>query len=313
MLETVLNPGILFFILGVFAALVKSDLNISEPIIKFITLYLMIAIGFSGGINLYTSELTNQAIYAIISVLLVSFIIPVYTYFLMKRFMPHAGAAALGGTYGSNSTLTYITAAGFLSASGIPYSGFMTVALVLMELPAIIVSLTLLSQNTNDAKKVLKNSMRDGTLVLLLGSMVIAFILAHMHQDEKILSKFLTGDIFVGFLLFFLLYMGIRVGSEIRFNFKQVNPVIYVYAIIAPIGHALFAFGLAKFFGLSIADGFLLMILSCSASYIVAPALYKELLPNASLLDYLTPSIAITFPINIIVGIPVYWQLAQYI
>ena len=314
MLETVLNPGILFFILGTFAALIKSDLNVSEPIIKFITLYLMIAIGFSGGINLSTSSLDFYAISVLLSVLLISFIVPVYTFYLMRRWMDDNSAAALGGNYGSNSTLTYITAAAFLTASNVPYSGYMTVALVLMELPAIIVSLTLLTKNLDGVKLVLKNAMRDGTLVLLLGSMFIAFILVGLQEDDQILSKFLTGDIFTGFLLFFLLYMGIRVGTELRSNYKELmHPEIYVYAIAAPIAHAIFAFGLASIIGLSAADGFLLMILSCSSSYIVAPALYKELLPQAFVSKYLTPSIAITFPMNIIFGIPIYWQLAQHI
>ena len=314
MIENVLNPGILFFILGVFAAYIKSDLKVSEPIVGFITLYLMIAIGFSGGINLYRSELTEQAIWAVFSVLLVSVLVPSYTMLIMSNYISRPDAAALGGTYGSNSTLTYITAAAFLSASNIPYSGFMTVALVLMELPAIIVSLVLLTNSWKNARSVLTNSLRDGTLVLLLGSMVIAFILVSVQDDEKMLSRFLTGDVFIGFLLFFLLYMGLKVGSEIKTNgFKAMPLALIVFAVVAPIFNAMMGFGLAWLFNLSTADGFLLMILCCSSSYIVAPAIYNKIRPDASPSMYLTPSITITFPINIILGIPMYWKLAQFI
>lgn len=312
MIETVLNPGILFFILGTFAAYIKSDLKVSEPIVGFITLYLMMAIGFSGGINLYKSEFSMQAIWAVFSVLLVSVIVPVYTMFIMSKYISRPDAAALGGTYGSNSTLTYITAAAFLSASNIPYSGYMTVALVLMELPAIIVSLVLLTNKWSNAKTVLLNSFRDGTLLLLLGSMLIAFILVTLQEDETILSKFLTGDVFIGFLLFFLLYMGLKVGHEIRSNgFKSMPKELVIFAIVAPICNAFIGFGLAWLFGLSAADGFLLMILCCSSSYIVAPAIYNKIRPDARPSMYLVPSITITFPINITLGIPIYWQIAQ--
>lgn len=314
-LATVLNPGVLFFILGLLATLAKSNLTIPEPVVKFLSLYLMLAIGFRGGVSLYESEMLGQGVIVLVIIIVMSAVVPLYSILFLRKSTGLATAAAIGATYGSNSTLTYITAAGFLTASGIPYSGFMTVALVVMETPAIIIAVLLarLGTKTESARNtslVVREALTDGTLLVLIGSMVIGYVLHAMGTDRSPLATFIEGDMFTGMLVFFLLYMGTIVGGKFR-EMKGFEPVLVVFAIVAPIANGLAAVALAKFFGLSDGDAFLLTILCASASYIVAPAILKDTLPEANPAKYLTMSIAITFPLNIVIGLPGYWWLIQ--
>lgn len=309
-LITVLNPGVTFFVLGVFAALIRSNLEVPESVVSFITLYLMLSIGFSGGINLYTSEFGSAGVGAVISVLLISAIVPIYTRYILTPKVGKINAAAIGATYGSNSTLTYITATGFVMNAGLVYSGFMTFALAVMELPAIIFAVLMTGKNKDDLSAVIKRSLSDGTLIVLLASMLISYTLMAIGNDEKILGKFISGDVFTGFLMFFLLYMGLRVGKEIR-EINSFPKTLILFALIAPFCNGILGLGLGYLFGLSQTDTFLLVMLCASSSYIVAPALLKELLPEAEPSKYLTMSLGITFPINVVVGIPFYFYLTE--
>jgi len=308
-LSTLFNPGVLFFILGFFAVMINSNLEIPENIIKYIGLYLMMAIGFKGGVALYTTPLVFGGVAAVLFVIAMSFIVPLYTIWLLRDRVGLADAAGIGATYGSNSTLTFVTAAAFLTSIGVAYGGYMTVALVLMETPAIIYAIYLARRDGSANTWVtVKSALSDGTLVVLLGSMVIGYLLMLMGNPENILTAWLAGDVFTGMLIFFLLYMGTVVGQK----FKELDgfPVILVvYALLAPIFNGLLALGAAVLLGLTPGSALLLVILCSSSSYIVAPALLKDAMPDADPAKYLTMSMAITFPLNIILGIPAYWWL----
>ncbi|MEM6279592.1 MAG: sodium-dependent bicarbonate transport family permease, partial [Verrucomicrobiota bacterium] len=207
-LTTILNPGVLFFLLGFVAILLKSNLTIPEPVVKFVSIYLMLSIGFKGGISLHESSLFGDGILIIGVIILMSAIVPIYSFLILKKRLGVADAAAIGATYGSNSTLTYITAAGFLTSIGAPYAGYMTVALVVMETPAIIFAIVMahLSLNGNAAehkstKAVIREALTDGTLLVLVGSMIIGFVLTSLGTEESPLSAFIGGDMFTGMLV----------------------------------------------------------------------------------------------------------------
>ncbi len=315
-LTTILNPGVLFFILGFVAVLLNSNLTIPEPVVKFVSLHLMLSIGFKGGVSLSESSLFGDGIIIIGIILAMSVLVPIYTYLLLKKPLGVADAAAVGATYGSNSTLTYITAAGFLTSIGVGYEGYMTVALVVMETPAIILAVIMAQMasprtGAKGTKDVIKDALTDGTLLVLVGSMIIGFVLKSLGTEDSPLSAFIGGDMFTGMLVFFLLYMGTMVGRK----FKAIESfpfILIAFAVLAPLVNGGIAILISKFFGFAHGDALLLTILCASASYIVAPAILKDVLPEANPARYLTMSMGITFPLNIIFGIPVFWWIIRH-
>lgn len=310
-LSTLFNPGMLFFILGFFAMMVNSNLEIPEPVVKFLSLYLMMAIGFKGGVSLYVSPLGDTGLISVAIVLAMSAVVPIYVYFLMRRFENSFDAAALGGVYGSNSTLTYITAAAFLTSIGVSYGGYMTVALVVMETPAVIFAIMMAKWAQSDGASkwdIMKKALTDGTLLLLLGSMIIGYLLMAMGNDTSMLTAFISGDMFTGMLIFFLLYMGTLVGKKIK-ELEDFNWGLVAFSLAVPLLNGMLALWLAIIFEIPQGSALLLIILCSSSSYIVAPAIIKDALPEANPAKYLTMSMGITFPFNIIVGIPMYWYL----
>jgi uncharacterized protein len=315
---TLLNPGILFFILGLVASLLRSNLTIPEPVLRFVSLYLMLSIGFKGGVSLYESPLVGPGLWAIAFVLFMSVLVPIYAFFLLRKRFGAADAAAIGGTFGSNSTLTYITAVGFLSAVGASWGGYMTVALVVMETPAVILSILLARGGGKLQSRrgrvrlyvVLRRAVTDGTLVVLVGSLVIGYLLVALGEDASPLNAFIAGDMFTGMLIFFLLYMGTMVGRELR-SMGRFPWQLVAFAFATPVVNAALAFGFSRLVGLAPGDGYLLMILCASASYIVAPVIFREGLPEASPGRYLAMSIGFAFPFNIVLGIPFYWWVAS--
>ncbi|MEM9478042.1 MAG: sodium-dependent bicarbonate transport family permease [Verrucomicrobiota bacterium] len=314
-LATIFNPGVLFFLLGFLAVLFKSNLSIPDSVVKFLSLYLMLSIGFKGGVSLHQSGLFGDGLLIIAIIIGMSAFVPLYSYLLLRKTLGVADAAAIGATYGSNSTLTYITAAGFLTSIGVAYEGYMTVALVVMETPAIIIAVVMaqLSMKATGRKPtgtVIRECLTDGTLLVLLGSMGIGYLLTALGTEASPLATFIGGDMFTGMLVFFLLYMGTVVGHRLR-QIESFPPLLVVFAVVAPVVNAVIAILLSRLFGFQPGDAFLLTILCASASYIVAPAILKDTLPEANPAKFLTMSMGITFPLNIVVGIPAYWWAVQ--
>lgn len=312
-LISIFNLPVLFFIFGVFAKIVRSNLEIPDSIVKAVTLYLMMAIGIKGGLSLVEAPSLQEAASPVVIVLLASFLVPTYIFFSFKRWIGSADAAAIGATYGSNSTMTFVTAAAFLDSLGVSYGGYMAVALVIMETPAIIYSIFLHNRSgLGSSWGAVKNALLDGTQLLLIGSLVIGVTGSYVTKNTDMLTGFISGDIFTGMMGFFLLHMGLKVGQSLRDNLKKLlNPGLIAFAIIGPWLNGAIGFTLSYMFGLSAGDALLVTILCASSSYIVSPAIIPYAIPDANIGRFLTMSIGITFPINILLGIPVWWNLCQ--
>lgn len=311
MIETILNIPILFFVFGIFAIFVNSNLEIPRGMIDAITLYLMLAIGIKGGISLASEPLSWTAFEPTFIVVIGSILVATYVFFICSKFLSRETAAGIAATYGSNSTMTFITAAGFLTAINVSYGGYMTVALVLMETPAIIYGIYLANKNKVSGLWVsVQQALTDGTQMLLIASLAIGFITVSVTSNTEILYGFVGGDIFTGALCFFLLSMGIKVGSALKNNLKENLDIRLVsLAIILPWINGFLGFIAGTMLGLSTGDLYLTTLLMASASYIVSPAILSRAVPDAEIGKYLTMSIGITFPMNILIGLPMWWSI----
>lgn len=324
---TLLDPAILFFFLGMFAALVRSNLEIPAPIAKFLSLYLLMAIGIKGGVALSVSGIHMQMMVGLAIALLMAFLVPLYTFPLLRRKLDGFNAAAIAATYGSVSAVTFIAAGQFLDNQGIEYGGHMAVALVIMEAPAVIMAVALaamtrarLAKNgagaaanagTNNGsfsmQNILHESFTDGAILLLLGSLLIGVVVG--ADGYKVIEPF-TGGLFKGLLAFFLLEMGILVARRVR-ELKGVGPFLIAFAFLVPMINAAIAIALSHLAGLSAGDTLMLAVLAASASYIVVPAVVRVAIPEANPALYFGMALALTFPFNIVIGIPLYYQLTK--
>ncbi len=330
LLGNLLDPTILFFFFGLFAVLVKSNLEIPPAIAKFMSLYLLMAIGFKGGVAVNISGFGPEVLYALSAALLMAAMVPLYSYFILRQNKKVSAfdAAAIAGTYGSVSAVTYIVASSFLSRQGIEPSGYMTAAMVIMESPAIIMAVLLATMVRLREKrlaidasagekngsvlpmgKVLHEAFTDGAQLLLLGSMLIGYLVG---TDGAALMKPFTVDIFRGMLAFFLLEMGLVVGRRLP-EMRKAGVFLVGFGLIMPMVNATVAILLAKLLGLSVGDTFLLAVLAASASYIVVPAVVRYAIPEANPSIYLTMALAVTFPFNLVVGIPLYFEMINYL
>ena len=310
-MQNILDPAILFFIFGVFAGAVRSNLEIPPAITKFLSLYLLMALGLKGGFALQKSGLTIDIAKTLSIAVMLAIIVPILGYFFLKKKLNNYDAAAIAATYGSVSAVTFITASQFLDLNQISYGGHMAAAMALMESPAIILAVILANAAKSNKKgnslNLLHKSFTDGAQLLLIGAMIVGLFAG--STGERIMAPF-SIDLFKGMLAFFLLDMGLMVAK----NFKQVlNKPIYVlvYGIFAPPVHALLALIICKIAGVGLGETILLMVLSASASYIAVPAALKYALPQANPSLYFGMSLGLTFPINIIIGIPLYTFIAK--
>lgn len=307
--SNILNPPILFFFLGMTAVLVKSDLEIPAPVPKLFSLYLLLSIGFKGGVELVKSGVTQEVILTILAAMLMACFVPLYTFFILKLKLDTYDAAAIAATYGSISAVTFITASAFLSELGMAFDGYMVAALALMESPAIIVGLILVNLFTADQgdrdfswSEVLKEAFLNSSVFLLVGSLLIG-VLTGEHGWE-VLSPF-TQSMFYGVLTFFLLDMGLVAARRLK-DLQKTGAFLISFAILIPILNAGIGLLLAKLIGMSQGNALLFAVLSASASYIAVPAAMRLTVPEANPSLYVSTALAVTFPFNIIVGIPLY-------
>ncbi|MGB8703319.1 MAG: sodium-dependent bicarbonate transport family permease [Thermosynechococcaceae cyanobacterium] len=308
-LSNILNPPILFFFLGMTAVLVKSDLEIPPPVPKLLSLYLLFAIGFKGGVELIKSGVTQEVVFTLLAAILMACFVPVYTFFILKLKLDNYDAAAIAATYGSISAVTFITASAFLSELGIPFDGYMVAALALMESPAIIVGLILVNLFTSSEKRddlpwseVLKEAFLNSSVFLLVGSLLIGVLTG--EHGWKVMEPFAQG-LFYGMLTFFLLDMGLVAARRIK-DLQKTGVFLISFAILIPLLNAGLGVLIAKFVGMSRGDALLFAVLCASASYIAVPAAMRLTVPEANPSLYVSTALAVTFPFNIIVGIPLY-------
>ena len=314
LLENLTNPALLFFVLGIIAVYLKSDLKIPPNSSKFISLYLLFAIGFKGGQELSHETFTSEIGWSMLFGICISLLIPLYTFFILKRKLNVFDAGAIAAAYGSVSAVTFVTAVSYLESQQLILHGYMVAIMALMESPAIIIGLVLISiynkeETTTKIKlpSVIKHSLTNGSVLLILGSLIIGFI-ANAKQAEGI--KPFTNDLFKGFLAIFLLDMGITSGKKLK-AFFSFGLFPFLFAVIIPlVNGCIFAF-LSSFVTTDIANRFIFAVLAASASYIAVPAAMKITVPKSNPGLYLPMALAVTFPINITLGMPLYFLIVQ--
>jgi len=314
LLSNITNPAFLFFILGIIAVRVKSDLEIPANSSKFISLYLLFSIGFKGGQELSHESFSAEIIYSMLFGIAISLLIPAYTFFILKRKLSVYDAAAIAAAYGSVSAVTFVTAVSYLDAQQLHFHGHMVAIMALMESPAIIAGLLLFSfykkdeQKTISKTELVKHSFTNGSVLLILGSLVIG-LLANAKQAEGI--KPFTNDIFKGFLAIFLLDMGINSGKKLDSFFKNgIFPLLF--AIIIPLINGCAVALLSNLVTHEVTNKFMFAVLAASASYIAVPAAMKLAIPKADAGLFVPMALAVTFPLNITIGMPIYLNLSTF-
>jgi len=311
-----LDPAILFFVFGMVAGALKSNLEIPPQISRFLSLYLLMALGLKGGFALAESGLTAEVSVSLGVGIALAIIVPALGYLLLRRFLNGYDAAAIAATYGSVSAVTFITAVQYLDLRALPFGGHMAAAMALMESPAIIMAVLLANWVRQKDKapgqsapvgKVLHESLTDGAQLLLLGAMGVGLLSG--DAGEAAMKPF-AGDLFKGMLAFFLLDMGLLAARNMG-QLKGKSPWLLVYAIAGPLAHATLALGLCAVLGVSAGNAALLMVLAASASYIAVPAVIRQAIPEANPSLYFGMSLGLTFPFNILLGIPLYVHVAH--
>lgn len=314
LIDNLSNPALLFFVLGMVAVYFKSDLEIPANSSKFISLYLLFSIGFKGGQELSHETFSSEIVWSILFGIFISLIIPLYTFFILKRKLSIWDSGAIAAAYGSVSAVTFVTAVAYLESQQMHLHGHMVAIMAMMESPAIIIGLILIAlfnKETNASQfkigPILKHSLTNGSVLLILGSLIIGLV-ADAKQAEGI--KPFTNDLFKGFLAIFLLDMGISSGRKLKAFFSfGIFPL--VFAILIPlVNGCLFAL-LSAWVTDDISNRLIFAVLAASASYIAVPAAMKISVPDANPGLYLPMALAVTFPINITVGIPLYFHLVQ--
>lgn len=306
--SNILNPPILFFFLGMAAVFVKSDLEVPAPVPKLLSLYLLFAIGFKGGVELIKSGITQEVILSLLAAMFMACLVPIYTFFILRLKLDTYDAAAIAATYGSISAVTFITASAFLGQLGINFDGYMVAALALMESPAIIVGLILVNLFADSEERefvwseVLRDAFLNSSVFLLVGSLLIG-VLTGEHGWQT-LEPFTQG-LFYGILTFFLLDMGLVAARRIK-DLQKTGFFLIAFALLIPLLNASIGIAIARLIGMPQGNALLFAVLCASASYIAVPAAMRLTVPEANPSLYVSTALAVTFPFNIIVGIPLY-------
>jgi uncharacterized protein len=311
LIDNLTNPALLFFVLGVLAVRLKSDLEIPPNSSKFISLYLLFSIGFKGGQELAHSQFTLEILWSVLFGIAVACAIPLYTFFILKRKLSIEDSGAIAAAYGSVSAVTFVTATAFLEIQNLAFSGHMVAVMALMEAPAIIIGVILIrlySKKKADSPKmrsIIKHSFTNGSVLLILGSLVIGFLAS---EQQALGIKPFTTDLFKGFLAIFLLDMGIESGKKLNDFFKN-GRFTTAFAILIPLANGCAVALLSGLVTSEVGNRFIFAVLAASASYIAVPAAMKIAAPKANPGIYLPMALAITFPFNITIGLPVYLSI----
>jgi len=315
LIDNLTNPALLFFFLGMLAVRLKSDLEIPSNSSKFISLYLLFSIGFKGGQELAHSALDAEIFWSLLFGVIMALVVPFYSFFILKHKLGVFNAGAIAAAYGSVSAVTFVTAVSFLEVHSIFYGGHMVAVMALMEAPSIVIGVLLISLFKKDADtkasctSLLKHAMTNGSVILILGSLIIGF-LASDAQAEGI--KPFTTDIFKGFLAVFLLDMGITSGRKLN-SFLEEGWFPLAFALIVPLINGCVVAVLSSILTTSDGNRLLFSILAASASYIAVPAAMKLAVPRANPGLYIPMALAITFPLNITLGMPLYLSIIHII
>ncbi len=325
--DIVPSPPVLFFFLGALAAIVKSNLRVPKAITKLLSLYLLWAIGFRGGVELLHGGTGSEVLISLGLAIFMALTTPVYTYFILRKKLDPPNAAALSATYGSISAVTFMTACTVLDSKGIMHGGHMVAAMALMESPAIVIAVLLLRLTTQTSLqpgasasqasvkagipwgKLLHEAFLNGPVLVLLGSLLIGIATG----DEGYAAfKPLCTELFSGVLVFFLLDLGLVAARRLR-ALREQGAFLIGFAILLPLFNATLAIAMARVCGVTPGNAVLLAVLGASGSYIAVPAAMRLVIPQANPGLYIPMSLAVTFPFNIAVGIPLYLWIVRHI
>lgn len=315
LLDNLSNPALLFYLLGIIAVKLKSDLEIPENTSKFLSIYLLFAIGFKGGQELAHSNFTIQIVWALLLGVLSSIIIPVYSFLLLRKKLGVVNSSAIAACYGSVSVVTFVTAITFLEGLNLTYSGHMVAVMAFMEIPSIIIGFVLMklysitSDNQVKLSEIIFRSFTNSSVILIFGCLIVG-LLASDKQALEI--KPFTNDIFKGFLSIFLLDKGIQSAKKLS-DFRNSGWQLIAFAIIIPLINGVGMAYLSCYFIDESVDRFMLAVLASSASYIAVPAAYKLIAPDANQGLYIPMALVVTFPFNITIGMPIYYWVTQCI
>lgn len=310
----VVSPMVLFFLLGLAAAWVRSDLEVPAPLGSLFSLYLMLAIGFKGGSELAAAPGSGAVLAALFVGVLLSFLMPLLAFALLRAVssLDRINAATVAAHYGSVSAVTFVTAVGFLNQHAVKYEGYLVAMLAVMEVPAIITGVLLARRATSAAgsgisASLLRHALTSGSVVLLTGSFAIGWVTG--VEGRATLRPFVD-DLFFGVLCLFLLDMGLLAARRMQ-EFGRVGGRLILFAVLMlPLGAGV---GLVAGLSLGLSTGgvVLVMVLAASASYIAVPAAMRLAIPEADPAVSVTLSLGVTFPINVMIGIPVYFEIAR--
>lgn len=307
-MQHLLDPAVLFFLLGILAGVFRSDLKIPQPLYETLSLYLLIAIGLKGGLALQKTP-AAEGLFPLAAALALGVAIPVIAYTALRRLaaFSNADAAALAAHYGSVSAVTFAVVLGTLQKAGVGYEGFVTVLLVVMEVPAIMVAIVLVrvfGEKSGPAswKKLFHELFFGKSIFLMLGAMAIGFLTSDVHAEP--LRKVFV-DPFKGVLALFLLEMGLVTARRMK-DLRAAGPRLAVFAVLMPLVSGFLGAWAGALSGLSLGGCVVLSTLAASSSYIAAPAAVRVAIPQANPAYYLTASLGVTFPFNLTIGIPVY-------
>ena len=309
-MESLFNPALILFLLGIAVGLVFKVM-FPDLLSKFLGYYLLFALGLKGGQSLQNNGFTDEVISVLSLGTFFAILIPLISYLYLKNILNTDDAASLSGTYGSVSAVTYVTALTYLSTSNQNFDDFMSAVLVVMEFPAIFMALYFVTSKSSINKnniETIKTAFMEIPNIVLVSSLFIGYFL---NFNSELQTELLTKTIFEYVLFVFLFVMGTRVARRIgELTGKSKNLIIF--ALVTPIVGSILALFAAINFNLSIGNSTLLMVLTASASYIAVPAVVKDAIPNANPAIYLGLSLGVTFPFNIIFGIPLYNELAKF-
>ncbi len=309
-MEAILNPAIILFISGIIIGRIFND-TLPPALSKYLGYYLLLSLGLKGGISLQQNGFTSEVVNAISLGIFFALLIPILSYLYLRNNLNIDDAAALSGTYGSVSAITFVTAISYLLTNSQAFDDYMSAVLVVMEFPAIFMALFLITRKRNvdnNNFEIIKTAFLEVPNVLLISSLIIGFIIQGTISDNV---EFFTDTLFEYVLYLFLFVMGTRVAKRLK-ELKGKGKTLILFALITPLIGSVLALFASNYFALSIGNATLLMVLTASASYIAVPAVVKDAIPDANPAIYLGLSLGVTFPFNIIIGIPVYHELAKY-
>jgi len=323
-LSNLLVPAVLFFALGFFARIIRSDLRFPPEMAKALSIYLLVAIGIHGGYELGKADLLT-ALNAIFWAVLLGIALPILGYFILlaTRRVDGLNAAAIAAHYGSVSAGTFLTAIAFLKGAGIDYESYPVIMLAVMESPAIVIGLLLAawtrgrtdrketqSTQATNLSHILREAFTNGSVVLLIGAMIIGTVATPASLDS---IKPFVNDIFMGVLCLFLLEMGLEAARRIE-DFRRVGLLLVAFGVVMPVVSGMIGIGIGHgILGFGIGGTTLVAVLAASASYIAVPPAMRLAVPEANPSLYLTLSLGVTFPFNVVFGIPLYHWVATHV